>query len=193
MITDLHKLPVDADNMEYVCRPPSSSPVMPSNPRSGSLATGSKTTDKRQVPSTDLDLHEPSSNESSKRRVLRRVSSYLSVNEEEDRDQDIEASYDSNTQVVPQGTNTDLKARDPFLYFSSDKRRLEHLLGKDLPSMPQDDPKKLQKKTCLSFEMDPFTIMTESFPELYDGPLETSDEALDELLDEMLDQFRSSC
>ena len=163
MISDLLTLSSVDANMDGL---PSSPAIPASNPLS---------TDKRKVPSTELDLHhEPSSEESSKRHMVRRVSS---VNEEEeDQGRDLDASHDSITQAVPQDNN-DLKAKDPFLYFSCDKRRLEHLLGKDLPSM-QDDPKKLKRKKRLSFEMDPFTLMTESFPELndFDLPLGMNDD-----------------
>ena len=58
------------------------------------------------------------------------------------------------------------KASDPFLYFSSDKRRMEHLLGKELPSMPSEEP--TRRKTRISFELDPFHLMMTSFPELLD-------------------------
>ncbi len=43
---------------------------------------------------------------------------------------------------------------DLFLYFSSDKRRLEYLLGRELPHMPMDVPVKRKKR--ISFELDPF-------------------------------------
>ena len=45
---------------------------------------------------------------------------------------------------------------DSFLYFSSDKRRLEHLLGKELPAMPSVEP--TERKKRISFEMDPFSF-----------------------------------
>ena len=59
------------------------------------------------------------------------------------------------------------KTADPFLYFSSDKRRLEYLLGKELPHMlPADDTKPTERKTRISFELDPFFDLVTSFPEL---------------------------
>ena len=58
------------------------------------------------------------------------------------------------------------KTTDPFLYFSSDKRRLEYLLGKELPHMPADDTKPTERKTRISFELDPFFDLVTSFPEL---------------------------
>mmetsp|Transcript_12882 Transcript_12882/g.19405 ORF Transcript_12882/g.19405 Transcript_12882/m.19405 type:complete len:164 (+) Transcript_12882:151-642(+) len=64
-------------------------------------------------------------------------------------------------------TSQDLEAMredDPFLYYSNDRRRMEHLLGKDLPHMSSDEPKK--RKTRLSFELDPFFILVNSHPEL---------------------------
>lgn len=64
---------------------------------------------------------------------------------------------------------------DPFLYFSSDKRRLEHLLGKELPAMPSVEP--TERKKRISFEMDPFFLMISSFPELLlDGSSDDEDE-----------------
>ena len=66
------------------------------------------------------------------------------------------------------------KAADPFLYFSSDKRRLEYLLGKELPQMPSDDTKPTERKTRISFELDPFFDLVTSSPELLgDRPLAT--------------------
>ena len=66
-------------------------------------------------------------------------------------------------------------AADPFLYFSSDKRRLEHLLGKELPAMPSMEP--TERKKRISFEMDPFFLMISSFPELLlDGSSDDEDE-----------------
>ena len=185
MISNLHKLLFDADNMDDF----PSSPVITSNPPSDSIVdNGLKPTDKRKVTSSELGVHEPSSEESSKRRMLRRVSTNV---EEEDQGQDLEVD---TSQAVPQETNNDLKARDYFLYFSSDKNRLEYLLGKDLPSMPQEDPKNLKRKKRISFELDPLFDMTESFPELYDEALDMNDdEDLDKLLDEMLDQMWESC
>ena len=62
------------------------------------------------------------------------------------------------------------KTTDPFLYFSSDKRRLEYLLGKELPHMlPADDTKPTERKTRISFELDPFFDLVTSFPELLDN------------------------
>ena len=58
------------------------------------------------------------------------------------------------------------KVNDPFLYFSSDKRRMEHLLGKELPSMPSEEPTRRKKR--ISFELNPFFLMMTSFPELFD-------------------------
>ena len=58
------------------------------------------------------------------------------------------------------------KTADPFLYFSSDKRRLEYLLGKELPQMPSDDTKPTERKTRISFELDPFFDLVTSSPEL---------------------------
>ena len=62
-------------------------------------------------------------------------------------------------------TTHDDKAADPFLYFSSDKRRLEYLLGKEPPHMPSED-KPTERKTRISFELDPFFDLVTSFPEL---------------------------
>mmetsp|Transcript_30742 Transcript_30742/g.56316 ORF Transcript_30742/g.56316 Transcript_30742/m.56316 type:complete len:165 (+) Transcript_30742:94-588(+) len=59
-----------------------------------------------------------------------------------------------------------MKEDDPFLYYSNDRRRMEHLLGKDLPHMSSDEPKK--RKTRLSFELDPFFSLVNSHPELLD-------------------------
>ena len=53
---------------------------------------------------------------------------------------------------------------DPFLYFSSDKRRMEHLLGKELPSMPSEEPTRRKKR--ISFELDPSYALVTRFPEL---------------------------
>ena len=60
----------------------------------------------------------------------------------------------------------DDKATDPFLYFSSDKRRLEYLLGRELPHVPADGEKPEERKTRISFEVDPFYSLVTSFPEL---------------------------
>ena len=60
----------------------------------------------------------------------------------------------------------DDKATDPFLYFTSDKRRLEYLLGRELPHVQADDEKPKERKTRISFEVDPFYSLVTSFPEL---------------------------
>ena len=59
--------------------------------------------------------------------------------------------------------DTPSKADDPFLYYSSDKRRMEHLLGRALPGHPEPP---VQRKKRISFELDPFYDLTTSFPEL---------------------------
>ena len=58
------------------------------------------------------------------------------------------------------------KATDPFLYFSSDKRRLEYLLGRELPQVPADGEKPKERKTRISFEVDPLYSIVTSYPEL---------------------------
>ena len=58
-------------------------------------------------------------------------------------------------------------AHDPFLHFSCDKRRLEHLLGVELPHMtPSLDSSTTERKTRISFEVDPFYDLVTSYPEL---------------------------
>ena len=56
-------------------------------------------------------------------------------------------------------------ARDPFLHFLSNKRRMEHLFGRELPHMSPEEPKR--RKTAISFKLDPLFVIVESFPELY--------------------------
>mmetsp|Transcript_42034 Transcript_42034/g.71868 ORF Transcript_42034/g.71868 Transcript_42034/m.71868 type:complete len:158 (-) Transcript_42034:111-584(-) len=62
------------------------------------------------------------------------------------------------------------KAEDPFFYFSSDKRRLEHLLGKELPHLTHEEPVKRKKR--ISFELDPLHDLSLTYPELFDGTSE---------------------
>ena len=69
------------------------------------------------------------------------------------------------------------KVNDPFLYFSSDKRRMEHLLGKELPSMPSEEPTRRKKR--ISFELNPFFLMMTSFPELIDDTDEEEKEEIE--------------
>ena len=74
------------------------------------------------------------------------------------------------------------RVNDPFLYYSSDKRRMETLLGTELPGMPLDE--QVKRKTRISFELDPMYDMMTSFPDLFDLP------GLDEDLDDsVLDRF----
>ena len=78
-----------------------------------------------------------------------------------------EAMDAAATPMSPQAAPTPQdKVNDPFLYFSSDKRRMEHLLGKELPSMPSEEPTRRKKR--ISFELNPFFLMMTSFPELFD-------------------------
>mmetsp|Transcript_14181 Transcript_14181/g.26955 ORF Transcript_14181/g.26955 Transcript_14181/m.26955 type:complete len:84 (+) Transcript_14181:1-252(+) len=74
-------------------------------------------------------------------------------------------SQDSkSTAVTPTHQQPPLtKEDDPFLFYSSDRRRMEHLLGKDLP-LPSEEP--TIRKTRISFEVDPFFSIMESYPEL---------------------------
>ena len=68
---------------------------------------------------------------------------------------------------------------DPFLYFSDDRKRLEHLLGRELPAdvtPARDAP--VERKTRLSFEVDPTWALVHSFPELLEG--QDGDEPTDE-------------
>ena len=64
----------------------------------------------------------------------------------------------------------DDKTADAFLYFSSNKRRLNRLLGRELQQMSVDDPK--ERNTRISFELDHTYDLMSSFPELYDIDLD---------------------
>ena len=76
------------------------------------------------------------------------------------------------------------KANDPFLYYSSDKRRMEFLLGRELPEMPLEEP--VKRKTRMSFELDPLHDMLNSFPDLFDDmDQEDLDDSLLDLLDDL--------
>ena len=76
-----------------------------------------------------------------------------------------EAMDAAATPMSPQAAPTPQdKVNDPFLYFSSDKRRMEHLLGKELPSMSAEEPTRRKKR--ISFELDPSYALVTRFPEL---------------------------
>ena len=76
-----------------------------------------------------------------------------------------EAMDAAATPMSPQAAPTPQdKVNDPFLYFSSDKRRMEYLLGKELPSMPSEEPTRRKKR--ISFELDPSYALVTRFPEL---------------------------
>ena len=76
-------------------------------------------------------------------------------------------------------------AYDPFLRFSSDKRRLEYLLGRALPSMPVDQ-EPIERKRRISFELDPLHDKLNSYPELlFDESFE--DETDDDILNSFVD------
>mmetsp|Transcript_21499 Transcript_21499/g.36931 ORF Transcript_21499/g.36931 Transcript_21499/m.36931 type:complete len:169 (+) Transcript_21499:147-653(+) len=69
--------------------------------------------------------------------------------------------------------------RDSFLYYSNNKRRLEYLLGRELPQMLNEEP--IARKKRISFELDPFyMISTEMLDELDDSFVELND---------MIDEF----
>ena len=56
------------------------------------------------------------------------------------------------------------KASDPFLYFSNDERRLDYLLGREHSHTTLSEP--IERKTRVSFELDPLFSLTQSYPEL---------------------------
>ncbi len=89
----------------------------------------------------------------------------------------------------------DIRKEDPFVYFSSDKRRLEHLLGTELPHLTPDE--EVTRKTRISFELDPTFDLVNSFPDLMgECDDEFSDEALEEDLDVLkllLDKVLEDC
>ena len=83
----------------------------------------------------------------------------------------------------------DIRKDDPFLYFSCDKRRLEYLLGTELPHMTPDE--KVTRKTRISFELDPSFDLVNSFPELMGEFDDKSNSHGDDALKEDLDVMES--
>lgn len=79
-------------------------------------------------------------------------------------------SQDSNDDELASSSSPvvddEMRAEDPFLYYSSDKRRMEHLLDVELPHIADEEP--TVRKTRISFEVDPMLSLMSSFPELFD-------------------------
>ena len=84
----------------------------------------------------------------------------LTIPTKQDGDQDLTSSA-----LNPSTSFQEPAPADRFLYFSSDKNRMEHLLGRELPDMPDVEP--IVRKKSLSFELDPLYDMMNSFPELF--------------------------
>ena len=84
----------------------------------------------------------------------------LTIPTKQDGDQDLTSSA-----LNPSTSFQEPAPADRFLFFSSDKNRMEHLLGRELPDMPDVEP--IVRKKSLSFELDPLYDMMNSFPELF--------------------------
>eukprot|EP01083_Nonionella_stella_P251347 867301_1 len=68
---------------------------------------------------------------------------------------------------LPQDARANIANASPFLYFSGNKRRLEYLLGRQLPHIPQDE-EPAECKRRISFELDPFHDIMSEYPQLLD-------------------------
>ena len=78
-----------------------------------------------------------------------------------DMDQNSDAEMESTQAAKSEATK---KADDPFLYFSSHKRRMEHLVGREMPHLSSEPV--VRRRSRISFELDPFFDLMTTFPDL---------------------------
>jgi len=84
----------------------------------------------------------------------------------DDDESQLDEAHEEGLLETRMSTTQDDKAEDPFMYYSSDKRRLESLLGRDLPQMA---PEAITvRKTRISFELDPLFELINSYPDVFD-------------------------
>ena len=114
--------------------------------------------------------------------ALNRSSASLSDESLPDSSIDLKHEEPSSTPLRVQGSKVD----DPFLYFSSDKNRMEFLLSRELSEMPLEEP--IKRKTRISFELDPLHDMVNSFPDLF-GTSSLNQDLDDSLSDLDIDGF----